>query len=116
MIKLSGTRDEPDSNIVYGLQTIVILTRQTRKHRIAVIELRENKACYEHCTCTTGQTAPNATDLPLDTLPCCAQIRGKIFSIGTLAGQYSKSSNPFLVFTLSILGVVLSNRFQSKIP
>jgi len=68
MIKLSGARDEPDSSILNGLQTAVeIVTRQTRKHRIAVIEPRENKACYEHCTCATGQTAPNATNLSQDT-------------------------------------------------
>jgi len=46
MIKLSGDRDEPDSSIVYGLQTVEIVTRQTRKHRIAVIMPRENKALY----------------------------------------------------------------------
>jgi len=67
MIKLFGANDEPDSSILYGLQTVEIVKRQTRKHRIAVIKPRENKACYEHCTCATGQTAPNATDLPQDT-------------------------------------------------
>jgi len=67
MIKLSGARDEPDSSILHGLQTVEFVTRQTRKHRIAVIKPRGNKTCYEHCTCSTGQTAPNATDLSQDT-------------------------------------------------
>jgi len=66
MIKLSGARDEPDSSILYDLQTVEFVTRQTRKHRIAVIKPRENKTCYEHCTCATGQTAPNATVLQQD--------------------------------------------------
>jgi len=67
MIKLSGARNEPDSSILYSLQTVEFVTRQTRKHRNAVIKPRENKTCYEHCTCATGQTAPNATDLSQDT-------------------------------------------------
>jgi len=35
MIKLSGARDGSDSSILYGLQTVDIITRQTRKHHIA---------------------------------------------------------------------------------
>ena len=64
VIELSGACDEPDSIIPYGLQTVEIATRQARKHRIAVVHLRENKAGDEHCTCATGQTTPNAADLP----------------------------------------------------
>jgi len=92
MIKLSGARDEPDSSIMYGLQTVEIVTRQTRKHRIAVIKPRENIACYEHCTCATGQTAPNATDLSQDTKTsrckatdvvshrhCSVQVQSEVF-------------------------------------
>jgi len=46
MIKLSGARDEPDSSILYGLQTVEFVMRQTRKHRIAVIKPRDNKNMF----------------------------------------------------------------------
>jgi len=95
MIKLSSARDEPDSSILYGLQTAKIVTRQTRKHCIAVIEPSENKAGYEHCTCATGQTVPNATYLSQDTKTsrckvtdvashrhCRFQVQSKVFHGG----------------------------------
>jgi len=36
MVKLSGARDKPDSSILCGLQTVEIVTMETRKHHIAV--------------------------------------------------------------------------------
>jgi len=105
MIKLSGARDEPDSGILYGLQTVEFVTRQTRKQRIAVIKPRENKTFYVHCTCATGQTAPNATDLSHDTKTsrckvtdvvfhkhCSVQVQSEVFH----GGNSLMSSRPMI--------------------
>jgi len=95
MIKLSGAREELDNGILYDLQTVEIVTRQTRKYRITVVKPCENKTCYKHCTCATGDTAPNATDLPLDTKTsrceatdvvsqrqCSVQVQSEVFHGG----------------------------------